>query len=94
CREPVRGARDSHHTLAVVEAYQSVAPNSSLCQERTADIITALRAQYKPGQTLTIGEGDDGDSGGNGSESSDIEDEDNESYDSEGGTWIYPRRLQ
>ncbi|CAE6455395.1 unnamed protein product [Rhizoctonia solani] len=91
CREPVRGARDSHHTLAVVEAYQSVAPNSSLCQERTPEIITTLRVQYKPGQTLTVGEGDDEDSNGNDSE---IEGEDDESYDSERGTWSYPGGLQ
>ncbi|KAL5634621.1 hypothetical protein ACGC1H_002610 [Rhizoctonia solani] len=59
CREPVRGTRDSHHALAVVEAYQSVAPNSSLCQERTRELVTTLREQYKPGQALTIGERDE-----------------------------------
>ncbi|KAH7341439.1 hypothetical protein B0J17DRAFT_260677 [Rhizoctonia solani] len=64
CREPVRGVRDSHHTLAVVEAYQSTAPNSSLCRERTTEAIAALREQYKPGQKLTIGEGDDESSDG------------------------------
>ncbi|CEL55737.1 E3 ubiquitin-protein ligase CHFR [Rhizoctonia solani AG-1 IB] len=79
CRGPVRGARDSHHTLAVVEAYQLVAPNSSLCQERTPEIIASLRESYKPGQQLTIGEGNEDDSDGH-SGSSEDEDEYNESY--------------
>ncbi|CAE6447144.1 unnamed protein product [Rhizoctonia solani] len=72
CRETVRGVRDNHHTLAVVEAYQSAAPNSSLCRERTTEVIAALREQYKPGQELNIGEGNE--------ESSDGSDDSSESY--------------
>ncbi|CAE6425627.1 unnamed protein product [Rhizoctonia solani] len=79
CREPVRGTRDSHHTLAVVEAYQLVAPNSSLCQERTMEIITMLREQYKPGQALTIGEGDE--------ESSEGSETSSESYGGDDGAY-------
>ncbi|ELU41033.1 oligopeptide transporter [Rhizoctonia solani AG-1 IA] len=47
CRGPVRGVHDSHYALAVVEAYHSVAPNSSLCQERTPEVIAALREELR-----------------------------------------------
>ncbi|CAE6408806.1 unnamed protein product [Rhizoctonia solani] len=92
CRRPVRGARDSHHTLAVVEAYQSVALNSSLCQERTPEVIAALRETYKPGQQLTIGGGSEDSSG----DSSQAEDEDSESDEEgshSGGLRLYEANL-
>ncbi|KAJ1307878.1 hypothetical protein OPQ81_001958 [Rhizoctonia solani] len=54
----MQGIRDSHHTLALVEAYQSIAPSSSLCEERTPDVIAVLREQYRPGQQVTVGEAD------------------------------------
>ncbi|QRW18258.1 Zinc finger, C3HC4 type (RING finger) protein [Rhizoctonia solani] len=82
CRGPVRGVHDSHHTLAVVEAYQSVAPNSGLCQERTPEITSVLRSQYKPGQQFNIGGGDEVNSDGSPSELPDTEYEGEESYES------------
>ncbi|CUA74116.1 hypothetical protein RSOLAG22IIIB_05406 [Rhizoctonia solani] len=54
CREQVRGARDSHHTAAVVEAFQSIAPNSSLVLERTPKEILNLRGIYRPGQGVVV----------------------------------------
>ncbi|KAF8674098.1 oligopeptide transporter [Rhizoctonia solani] len=83
CRGPVRGVHDSHYALAVVEAYHSVAPNSSLCQERTPEVIAALREQYKPGQKLTIGEESEESSDESRSDSSESENEDNESPEEE-----------
>ncbi|KAF8699299.1 hypothetical protein RHS03_07252, partial [Rhizoctonia solani] len=91
CRGPVRGVHDSHHTLAVVEAYQSVAPNSSLCQERTPEIMSVLRSQYKPVQQLNIGGGDEVSSDGSPSELPDTEYEGEESYES---SQAYPGEIQ
>ncbi|KDN48605.1 hypothetical protein RSAG8_02592, partial [Rhizoctonia solani AG-8 WAC10335] len=54
CREKVRGARDSHHTAAIVETFQSIAPNSGLVLERTAKEISVLRERYRPGQGVVI----------------------------------------
>ncbi|CAE6414366.1 unnamed protein product [Rhizoctonia solani] len=50
CREQVRGTRDSHHTAAIVEAFQSIAPNSSLVHARTSEEISSMRDRYRPGQ--------------------------------------------
>ncbi|KAG8759590.1 hypothetical protein FRC12_009721 [Ceratobasidium sp. 428] len=53
CRENVHGTRDSHYAAAVADVYQTIAPNSDLCQARTADERRALREKYRPGQGLT-----------------------------------------
>ncbi|CEL55736.1 E3 ubiquitin-protein ligase CHFR OS=Danio rerio GN=chfr PE=2 SV=1 [Rhizoctonia solani AG-1 IB] len=50
CRERVRGTRDSHHTAAIVEAFQSIVPNSSLITSRTSEEVTNMRERYRPGQ--------------------------------------------
>ncbi|KAG8719974.1 hypothetical protein FRC08_001476 [Ceratobasidium sp. 394] len=56
CRENVRGARDSHHTAAIVEAYKAIAPGSNLCQERTSDELVLLSEKYRPGQLASRGQ--------------------------------------
>ncbi|KAJ1307877.1 hypothetical protein OPQ81_001957 [Rhizoctonia solani] len=50
CRERVRGTRDSHHTAAIVEAFQSIAPNSSLVNARTSEEISSMRERYRSGR--------------------------------------------
>ncbi|KAH7341440.1 hypothetical protein B0J17DRAFT_260757 [Rhizoctonia solani] len=50
CREQVRGTRDSHHTAAIVEAFQSIAPNSTLVHARTPGEVSNMRERYRPGQ--------------------------------------------
>jgi hypothetical protein len=62
CRADVRGIHDSHHTTAIVEAYKTIAPDSSLCQARTPDELCALRNKYQPGQSMTARDQDQEDS--------------------------------
>ncbi|QRW18257.1 hypothetical protein RhiXN_03181 [Rhizoctonia solani] len=50
CRERVRGTRDSHHTAAIVEAFQSIAPNSGLVTARTSEEVANMRERYRPGR--------------------------------------------
>ncbi|KAG8699011.1 hypothetical protein FRC09_006889, partial [Ceratobasidium sp. 395] len=57
CRENVRGARDSHHTAAFVEAYKTIAPDSNLCHERTPEELALLNKKYRPGQLTTRSQG-------------------------------------
>ncbi|CAE6531302.1 unnamed protein product [Rhizoctonia solani] len=58
CRERVRGTRDSHHTAAIVEAFQSIAPNSSFIQARSSEEISSMRERYRPGQGVVRTGGD------------------------------------
>ncbi|ELU41032.1 zf-C3HC4 domain-containing protein [Rhizoctonia solani AG-1 IA] len=50
CRERVRSTRDSHHTAAIVEAFQSIAPNSGLVTARTSEEVANMRERYRPGR--------------------------------------------
>jgi hypothetical protein len=74
----VRSVRDNHHTAAIVEAYQKLAPDSSICGGRTEEELAAMRLRYAPGQTITIAQPSD-------SEEDDFVVEDY-GYDDDGGS--------